>query len=167
MQVGQDARLAAGDDMVAQPREIAGAGAADVQPGRGPGAPRQLVGIDAQRRAARIDVGMEVDHAGHHDHARQVSLDRGIAVQLWPDRSDAAVGESHIGHGVDALAWIDQPCAAQQEIIAHDQRPPSSPNLAFMVKPRREVGKGPAFHGGVNHFSKRRDHHGWQARTWR
>ena len=69
MQVGQDAGLAALDDVAAEALEIAGPGRADVEPGGRPAAAGELVGVDPERGPAPVDVGVEVDHARHDDAA--------------------------------------------------------------------------------------------------
>ena len=125
VQVGQDAGLAAGDHVVAQAGEIAGAGAADVEPGRGAGAACQPVRVDAQRGSARVDVGMEVDHSGHHDRTRQVAGDHRIRIERRAHGSDLAVVEGDVGDAVEIAAGIDHPRPAQQEVVAQ-RSPPRS-----------------------------------------
>ena len=113
VQVGQDAGLAALDDVVAEALEIAGTGAADVQPGGRPGS-----GGPAGRRRRpseappQIDVGVEVDHARHDDGAGG-RADGGSAFEPGPDRGHLAARERHVGHGIDALAGIDHAAPAQ------------------------------------------------------
>ena len=117
VQVGEDLGLAALDDVLAEALEVAGPGRADVEPGRRPGAARQLVGVDAQRGAAPIDVGMEVDHARHDDSATDLALDLGRArLRVGAQGRDLAVLEGDVQHLVGARARIDDPPATQNNI---------------------------------------------------
>jgi hypothetical protein len=55
------------DHVLAEAREIAGPGAAGVDRGRDAGQAAELFRVDAERRAAPIDMGMQVDEAGGDD----------------------------------------------------------------------------------------------------
>lgn len=74
VEVGQDARGAALDDVLAKAGEIAWPGGADIHPGRRARPPCQGIGVDAERGAAPIDMRMEVDHPGHDDPPRRIPL---------------------------------------------------------------------------------------------
>src|SRR5579862_6564180 len=58
MQIGKDAHLAWLDHMLAEAREVARAGAAGVDRRGDAGRAAELLGIDAKRGAAPIDMGM-------------------------------------------------------------------------------------------------------------
>ena len=57
------------DHMLAEAREISRAGAAGVDRSSDAASARELLGVDAKRRAAPIDMRVKVDEAGRHDDA--------------------------------------------------------------------------------------------------
>ncbi len=63
MQIGKDAHLAALDHMLAEPRKVAGAGAAGIDCGRDAGAAAEILGVDAERGAAPVDMGVQIDQS--------------------------------------------------------------------------------------------------------
>ena len=63
VQIGEDAHLARLDHVLAEAREIARAGAAGVDRRGDAGGAAELLGVDAERGAAPIDMGVQVDQA--------------------------------------------------------------------------------------------------------
>ena len=68
-----------------------------------------------KRRAAPVDVGVQVDQAGRDDLAFDVA--RVLAGEAIADRRDLAAGEGDVGHLVDALRGIDEPAAFENQIV--------------------------------------------------
>ena len=64
MEIGEDARLALLDDVLAEARPVAGAGRTGVDRGGDARGAAELVGVDAERGAAPVDVRVQVDQAG-------------------------------------------------------------------------------------------------------
>ena len=71
--VGQDARPGRLDHVLAEAGEIACAGAAGVDEGRRAAAPRDRLGVDAQRGAAPVDVRVQVDQPRRDDPSADVA----------------------------------------------------------------------------------------------
>ena len=69
VQIGQNADLARLDDVLAEAREITRAGAAGVDRRGDAGGAAELLGVDAERGAAPIDVGVQIDQTGGDDVA--------------------------------------------------------------------------------------------------
>ncbi len=67
VQIGQNANLARLDDVLAEAREIARAGAAGVDRRGDAGGAAELLGIDAERGSAPINVGVQIDQTGGDD----------------------------------------------------------------------------------------------------
>ena len=120
MQIGQNADLARLDHVLAEAREIARAGAAGVDRRGDAGGAAELLGVDAERGAAPIDVGVQIDQAGGDDVARHVAhVGSGIGLELVSDHGHLAAGEGDIRHGVELLGGVDHPTAAQDQIERH------------------------------------------------
>jgi hypothetical protein len=115
VEIGQDAHRRRLDHMLAKAVEIAGARTAGIDEGGDAAAARQQFGLDAERGAAPIDMGVQVDQAGRHDLAGDVA--RVLGRQALADRRHLAARESHVGHSVDILRRIDHPAALQYEIV--------------------------------------------------
>ena len=115
VEVGQDADGRGFDHVLAEAVEVARPGAAGVD-GRGDaaGAGQQLR-LDAERGAAPIDVGVQVDQAGRDDLAANVT--RVGAGEAVTDRRHLAAGEGDVGHLVDALRGVDDPAALENQIV--------------------------------------------------
>ena len=64
-----------------------------------------VVGVDAKRCPAPVDMRVEIDQAGRHDAAGHVSVSRGR--KSVADRGDLAVGEGDVGDPVDPLRGVD------------------------------------------------------------
>ncbi len=95
--------------MLAEAVEIARAGAAGIDESRDAAGARQKLGLDAERRAAPVDVGMQVDQAGRDDLAGNVAHILGR--KTIADRRDLAAGEGNVGDLVEGLRGIDNPSA--------------------------------------------------------
>jgi hypothetical protein len=68
---------------------------------RGASAASETERIDPKRRAAPIDVGVQVDKARRDDEAVDV-VDR-CAGKIWTDFGDAAILEANVRDGIDTL----------------------------------------------------------------
>ena len=120
VQIGQDAHLARLDHVLAEAREIARAGAAGVDRRGDAGGAAELLGVDAERGAAPIDVGVQVDQARRDDVARHVAhIGSGIGLELASDHGDLAAREGDVRHGIELLRGVDHPAAAQDQIERH------------------------------------------------
>jgi hypothetical protein len=108
--------------MLAEAVEVAGAGAAGVDHRGDAALPCELVGVDPERGAAPIDVGVEVDQAGRDDLAGDVA-DVGSRPAVPADARDLAAGKSDIDDRIEILGWIDDAAVAQDEIVG-DGEPP-------------------------------------------
>ena len=98
MQVGEDADLARLDHMLAEAREIAGAGAAGIDRGGDAGGAAEFLGVDAERGAAPIDMGMQIDQPRRDDIAGDIAdIRAGVGLQSLPDRGHLAAGEGDVG----------------------------------------------------------------------
>ena len=120
VQVGQDAHLGRLDHVLAETGEVAGARAAGVDRGRDAGGAAELLRVDAERGAAPVDVGVQVDQAGRDDRSRHVAHHSpGAALQLGADLGDLAAREGHVAHGIELLRGIDHASSPQDEIVGH------------------------------------------------
>ena len=87
VQVGEDAHLARLDHVLAEAGEVAGPGAAGVDRGGDAGGAAELLRVDAERGAAPVDVGVQVDQAGRDDRSRHVAhVGAGAALAAAPWR---------------------------------------------------------------------------------
>ena len=118
------------DHMFAETCKVAGAGAAGVDRGRNPGAAAEILGVDAERRAAPIDVGVQIDQPRSDDCAGHVAVVRSLGVQVGADAGDLAVCEGYVGHGIELLRGIDQARPSQDEVVGHCKQPPQLPARA-------------------------------------
>ena len=102
MQIGEDAHLARLDHVLAEAGEVAGPGAAGIDRRGHAGRAAELLGVDAERGAAPIDMGVQVDQAGRDDVARHVAhLGPRIGLELVSDPRHLAAGKSDIRDRVD------------------------------------------------------------------
>ena len=92
-----------------KPAKFPGPGAAGVDAGRDTALSRaNISAIDAERRAAPVDVGMQVDEAGRDETARDVARVGAARVEPVADRRDlAVVGKSHVRDPIDPLRGVD------------------------------------------------------------
>ncbi len=97
--------------MLAEAVEVAGPGAAGIDEGRDAARARDQLGLDAERGAAPVDMGVQVDQARRDDLARDVA--RVLARQVVADGGDLAAGEGDVGHPVERLRGIDHAAALQ------------------------------------------------------
>ena len=73
---------------------------------------RDLGGVDPERGAAPIDMGVQVDQAGHDDLAGDIDdLRRRRRGSIAADRGDLAVRESDVGDLVAPVRRIDDAAA--------------------------------------------------------
>src|SRR3954447_17202653 len=94
VQISENANLARLDHMLAEARKIAGPRAAGIDRGGDAGETAELLGIDAKRRAAPIDMGVEIDQPRGHDELRDVAhVSAWIGLEPTADRSDLAAGK--------------------------------------------------------------------------
>ena len=92
------------DHMLAKTREVAGAGCSCVDKGGGGAAACQRHRVDADRGAAPVNMGVQVDQAGREHLAAQVAdFGAGPGLQLLADGGDDAGRETHVGDAVDVL----------------------------------------------------------------
>src|SRR5207302_614512 len=109
------------DDMPAEAGEIARAGAAGIDKGSCAAARRELGGVDSERGPAPIDMGVQVDEAGHDDEAARIEEPRPLQRQIGPDRRNPAALKPDIGCFVAPVFRIDDPAALEDQI---QHRPP-------------------------------------------
>ena len=77
----------------------------------------QFVGGNADRRAIRIDVAMQVDQAGRHQFARRIDgLQRALGRNLRLDRLDHAPADADVALAPQRLAGIEHVAALDHEI---------------------------------------------------
>ena len=120
VQISENAHLTRLDHVLAEAREIARAGAAGVNRRGNAGGAAELLGIDAKRGAAPIDMGVQIDKAGGDDVTRHVAhVGSGVDLERGSDRDHLAVGEGYVHHGVELLGRVDHPTAAQHQIESH------------------------------------------------
>ena len=77
----RNARIRTGDGSMTcrrKPGEIRRPCRARIDEGRRAAAPRNRLGLDADRRAAPVDVRVQIDRAGHHDGAGDLPLLGGL-----------------------------------------------------------------------------------------
>src|SRR5450631_2517905 len=120
MQISEDADLARLDHVLAEAREITGAGAAGVDRRGDARGAAELLGVDADRSAAPIDMGVQIDQARSDDVTRYVAhVGFRIDTELVSDPDHLAGGEGDIRHGVELLRGVNHPTAAQDQIERH------------------------------------------------
>ena len=105
--------------MLAEAGEVAGPGAAGVDRGGDAAVAAELVGVDAERGAAPIDMGVQVDQAGRDDEARDVAHIGARVVKPVADLRDLAGGEGDIGDPVEILRRVDDAPALEDEVVGH------------------------------------------------
>jgi hypothetical protein len=118
VQVGEDAHLGGLDDVLAKAHPVAGAGRAGIDGRRDAAPPAELLRIDAERGAAPINVGVQVDEPRRHDEPGHVADVRAArSVETRPDPGDIAGLERDVGDGVELLRRVQHPAALQNEIV--------------------------------------------------
>ncbi len=115
---GADRERRALDHEAHEPLEVARARGAGVDPGGHAGGGRQHVGIDAERRRARVDVGVGVHEAGDHEGAGGVEA-LGGALEVRLDGHDAAVRDADVGPGTCAGVGVEHDAARDQQVEGH------------------------------------------------
>ena len=120
VEIRDDAQRRRLDDMTTKAVEIAGPGAAGVDEGRRSTAPRHFGGIDAERGAAPIDMGVEIDQPGHDEEP--AGIDNLTAGEIMPDRGNFPLVEGDIGRFVTPARRIDDATAFEHQ-IRHFGRP--------------------------------------------
>jgi len=89
-------------------------------PAKLPGPAAEILGVDAERGPAPIDVGVEIDQPRRDDAAGNVAhVGFGIRAQSRPNANDLTARKCNIGHGIELLRGIDHAAAAQDEVVAH------------------------------------------------
>ena len=119
MQKGEDADLAALDDVLAEAHEVAGAGGAGVDAGRDGAGPPVGVRVDAERGAAPVDVGVQVDEARGDDLAGNVVDVGAIGFEVLAQGGDDAVLEADVGDPVQVLRRVNDASAAEEQGTGH------------------------------------------------
>ena len=120
VQISEDAHRARFDDVLAKARKVARPGAAGVDARGDAAQAAEFLRVDAERRTAPIDVGMQVDEAGRDDEARHVAhFGPGVRRKTGADRRDLAAGEADVRHRIEMLRRIDDPTALEDEIDGH------------------------------------------------
>src|SRR5262249_60462631 len=120
MEIREDAHLAAFDHMFAESRKVTGPRATGIDRSSDAGTAAKIFGVDAERGAAPVDVGVQVDEARGDDKAGYIA-DVGFAIgaERGADARPPAARESDVSHRVELLRWIDDAAAAQDEVIDH------------------------------------------------
>ena len=137
VQVGEDARFAAFDDVAAEARKIARTGAAGIDRGGDTRRAAKIVGINTQGRAAPIDVGVQIDEAGCDDIAFDVAhLRVSPGFKGFCNAGRLAADETDIHHAVDVLGWVDDMATAQDQIVGHFIFPNSHAPYFAAAEPR-------------------------------
>ena len=106
--------------MLAEAGEVAGPGAAGVDRGGDAAGAAELLGVDAERGAAPIDMGVQVDQAGRDDEARDVahigarrrSSPSPTFATLPPEKATSVTA-------VEILRRIDHAPALEDEVVGH------------------------------------------------
>ncbi len=80
-------------------------------------ASRENERIDAERRAAPIDMRVKVDQPRRDDAPRDVA--NRFALEACSKLSHATIAETDIHDGIDSLGRIDHASAAQDQIKGH------------------------------------------------
>src|SRR5262249_13095432 len=85
----------------------------------------EVLRIDAERGAAPIDVGVQVDQPRRDDVLRDITdVGPGIAFQSWADALHLAAGKRPVGYRVELLRRVDDAAAAQNQVVAHSRSLP-------------------------------------------
>ena len=107
-----------------KPGKLPAPGAARVDEGGDAAGPRHDVGIDAERGAAPVDVGVEVDEAGRDDEAGDVAdFGSGVGRQALAEGGDLASGKGNVHHAVEALRRVEHAAAAEDQFGFHVSLP--------------------------------------------
>ena len=120
MQIGEDSHRTRFDDVAAKARKISRPGTAGVDAGGHPAGPAELFGVDAERRAAPVHMGVQVDQPRRDDATGNVQhLGCRTGGQMRPDPGDLAAREGDVRDGIEALRRIDDPSALEDKIDGH------------------------------------------------
>ncbi len=131
VEIGHNTHLGAFHDVTAKTEKIAGAGAAGIDIGGGAARGRQPVGVDAQGRAAPIDVTVQIDQTRRHQTSIGLNdAGRAVGGQSGADGGNPPVGNTDIHNGIDVMAGIDQPTASNKHVKRHQ---PTAPVRASMA----------------------------------
>src|SRR6516165_4575383 len=125
VQVGEDAHAAALDHVLAEAGEVARTCAACIGRGRDARGAAELLSVNAERRAAPVDVRMQVDQSRGDDRAGHVAnVGTGIRFEARSDAGDFTLRECDVVCGIKLLRRIDHAAPAQDEIVTHSWLPP-------------------------------------------
>jgi hypothetical protein len=119
MEVWEDAHRARLDDMLAEAGEIAWPRAAGVDASRNRAAAREVLGVNAERRASPINVSVEIDEAGRDDEARHVAHLGAVVIEALADCGHLSASEGDGGDAVEILRGVDDATVAEDEIEGH------------------------------------------------
>src|ERR1700722_11249537 len=119
VKVWQDAHRAPLDDVLAEAGEIARTRAAGIDAGRNRAAAREVLGVDAERRASPIDVRVEVDETGRDNEARYVADLVTFGFEALAYFRHLSAGEGDVGDAVEILRGVDDATVAEDEIESH------------------------------------------------
>jgi hypothetical protein len=125
MEVGEDAHVAALDHVLAEPREVPWTRAARIDRGRDARAAAEFLSVDAEWRAAPVDMRVQIDQSGRDDRAGHIA-NVGVGIRLQPgsDPGDFTLRERDIAHGVELLRRIDHAASPQDEVVSHSGQLP-------------------------------------------
>jgi hypothetical protein len=120
VQIGEDAHLARLDHVPAKTHPVAGAGRARIDRRGDPAPAAEILGVDAERGAAPINVCVQVDQAGRNDQATQITHIRAAGeIEIVAERCDLAARKRHPRDAVDGLRRIENARAVQHQIKRH------------------------------------------------
>ena len=105
--------------MLAEAGEIAGPRAAGVDAGRNRAAAREILGVNAERRASPINVRVQIDEARRDDEARHVADFGAFGFEALAYFRHLSAGEGDVGDAVDILRGVDDATVAEDEIESH------------------------------------------------
>ena len=116
VQERQDAHLRPLDHVAAEPRDIAGAGGPGVDHRGDAAGPGIGVRVHAERGAAPIHVGVQIDQAGHHHAAGDIPHIARRA-EILADGGHFSLGECDVGHGIVVLRGVENPSPGQDQVM--------------------------------------------------
>src|SRR5262245_58086181 len=103
--------------MLAEASEIPRSSATGMDAGRHSAGVSELFGIYAERRAAPINVSVQIDQARYDDKTANIAhVHCGVRRQVYADLGDLAGGECDIHNAVEALRGVENSPALQDEV---------------------------------------------------
>ena len=113
VEVGEDAHQRGLDHVLAKAGKVARAGGAGVDERGGAAPPRERLGLDANRRAAPVDVGVQVNHPGDDEATGDIALFLRWFCDPRRHGGNAAAGEADVTNRIKARCRVDHPASAQ------------------------------------------------------